>query len=248
MPVELDGGGLPLGLAALDAQVAEVGRAGLRRQRLQVDAPGGRAVEGFQVGHGEPGGDHQQAGVAAGQRAQQHGQPRVLELALLRPRRVLQRLQPVQHQQGPLALHQGGQPVAFVPRRAGRGVGVAEPAQRGVDELVGRGLAALGRALAVEGPAEDAARTLVVRFTHFKQPPVDQGRLAHAAPGDQAQHVGLGIVPGRVQAGQLGVAAEEHGAGDGQLLQRDFGRRRRRGLAGFGRGPRRLDRVQLGPS
>jgi hypothetical protein len=50
--------------------------------------------------------------------------------------------QAVQHQQRALAPHELGQPRALLPRGAGRGVIVAEPRQRGVDELVGRRLAA----------------------------------------------------------------------------------------------------------
>jgi hypothetical protein len=65
----------------------------------------------------------------------------------------------------------------------------------------------------------------------------DQGGLARAAEGDQGEDVGGGVVPGGVEAGELGFSAEEEGAGDGEAAEVEAGwgpaaRAQKEGLGG----------------
>jgi hypothetical protein len=102
-------------------------------RRGPVDAAG-------QLGHGHARGDDAEAEHVGGQLAQEDREIRVFE-ATFQPvpaRWMLERLHAVEHEQRALPADQLGQSQAAVARRAGRGVGIAEPAQGGVDEGLGR--------------------------------------------------------------------------------------------------------------
>jgi len=47
----------------------------------------------------------------------------------------------------------------------------------------------------------------------------DQGGLADAPEGDESEDVETRVLPRRVEPGELGVAAEEDGAGDGEAAE-----------------------------
>ena len=136
-----------------------------------------RVLVAVQVGERDPGGDQARAVPARfGQVAQQRAQRFVGELAtdVGSAERVLERLDPVQHQQQLVLPDQGGElmaPLAGVD--ADLDVVAAEPGHGGADERVRRDQVLLG-ALAVEGPGENLLSSSVVVLAHLVQPRVDQ--------------------------------------------------------------------------
>ena len=103
VPLELLGRGAQLALPAVHAELAEQGHRRAEFQFLQRDLRR-RARRAGEVGDPFPGGDHAEARVARGQALEERGEAGILEAALdLRPaRRVLQRLDAVEDEQGPL--------------------------------------------------------------------------------------------------------------------------------------------------
>lgn len=81
-----------------------------------------------QARHRQPGGQHAQALVEGGQFAQQRLERRLPQAPLVGTRWALEGLQSVQQQQGAAVRHQVRQPLAFLPSRAERRVGIAKPA------------------------------------------------------------------------------------------------------------------------
>ena len=131
---------------------------------------------------------------------------------------MLERLDAVEDKQGLLLAHQLGQAQAAVPGRAGLGIGISEPGQGVIEEAVGGGDALLG-ALAVEGPVEDPPGAAPAVGGHAVEPVADQGGLAHASEGDEGEDVEAGVLPGGVEAGELGFPADQEGAGDGEAAE-----------------------------
>ena len=115
VPLELLRRGAQLALPAVHAELAEQidGRADL--QFLQGDLRR-RARGAGEVGDAFAGGDHAEARVARGQALEEGGEAGVLEapLDLRPPRRVLQRLDAVEDEQGPLLPDQRGETGAAV--------------------------------------------------------------------------------------------------------------------------------------
>ena len=107
------------------------------------------------------------------------------------------------------------------------------------------------RALAVERPVEHPRGPAPAVGRHAVQPAGDQRRLADASEGDEGEDVGGRVFPGGVETGELGLAADEVRAGDGQAAEvevgADRGRRARgrrvRRRAGKGGRLRRLGTV-----
>jgi hypothetical protein len=104
-----------------------------------------------------------------------------LSAPLVRPGRILQRLQPVQYQESALAPDITSQPFALVPGRARGWVRVSEPAQRLIDEQIG-GSGAVAGPLTVERPRVDPLGSPIVvgRQSSFEQV-TDQRCLADSA-------------------------------------------------------------------
>ena len=206
-------------LPAVHPELAEQrhGRAGL--QLLQGDLRR-RARGAGEVGDPFPGGDHAEARVARGQTLEERGEAGVLEPPLdLRPaRRVLQRLDAVEDEQGALLPHQIGEARAAVVERAGLGVGIAEEAEGVVDERLGGGDLVLAP-LAVERPVEHPRGPAPAVGRHAVQPAGDQRRLADASEGHQGEDVDGRVLPGGVEPGELRLAADEVRAGDGEAAE-----------------------------
>ena len=158
-----------------------------------------------------------------GEAAQQRAQALVLELARLRSRPMLQRLDAVEHEQH-AARHQRFGDRLALGGGAGRLELHAELVQRPIEKFVRRGRALL-RALAVERPAEHAFRAAIAVGAQALQPFVDQSRLARPAFGDEREDVGLAVAPGLVEALKLRVAPDQPlVAGFGQAGDGDQGR------------------------
>jgi hypothetical protein len=212
-----------LTLPAVYAELAEQGhgRAGL--QSFQRDLRR-RALEAEEVGDPFPGGDHAEARVARGQAFENGGEPRVLEATLdLRPaRRVLQGLDAVEDEQRALLPDERGETGAAVVEGAGLGVGIAEEAEGVVEERLGGGDPLL-HPLAVERPVEDAGGAAPVVGGHAVQPAGDQGGFADASEGDEGEDVDFRVLPGGVEAGELGLAADEMRTGDGEAAEVEVG-------------------------
>ena len=203
---------------APDAEARKIPGAVLQSQVLQADGFHGLLGEVAQVAHRQARGHDAQAGVVPRQLPQQAFQRRVLQAAAQRrPGRVLQRLEAVQHQQRALRANQCGQPLALLPGRAVRRIRVAEPAQRGIDEGIGRGLPALTGALAVEGPAQDAFRAPPVFRLQTIQPDVHQRSLGDAAKSHQHHDADARVIPGGIERRKLARPAEQVGTGEGKL-------------------------------
>ena len=97
-----------------------------------------------------------------------------------------------------------------------------EPAQRVVEERIVRGLAVVARALAVEAPAIDTPCPAPTVGLEPIEPALDEGRLPHTPRRDQHHDMRApAIGPGVVEELQLRLAAEEVGAGCGELFERD---------------------------
>ena len=87
-----------------------------------------------------------------------------------------------------------------------------------VDERLGGGVLVLAP-LAVERPVEHPRGPAPVVGRHAVQPAGDQRRLADASEGDEGEDVGARVFPGGVEPGELGVAADEVRAGDGEAAE-----------------------------
>ena len=195
-------GRLQVAVDAPDVVVAQQFRARFVRQPFDVDDRRRAVPEALDVGDREAAGQHDQAVIRSrrrgGEAAQERAQALVLELARLRTRPVLQRLDAVEHEQRAPRHQRLGDRLALG-GRAGRLDFHAELGQRPVEKLVGRGRALL-RALAVERPAEHAIGAAIAVGLQARQPFVDQRRLARAALGDEREDVGLFVAPGFVEA------------------------------------------------
>src|SRR4051812_5536343 len=111
-----------------------------------------------------------------------------------------------------------GQAGAAVVEGAGLGGGIAEEAEGMVEERLGGGDPVF-HALAVERPVENAGGAAPVVGGPAVQPAGDQGGFADASEGDQGEDVGFRVLPGGVEAGELGLAADEMRAGDGEAAE-----------------------------
>src|SRR5215210_897035 len=111
-----------------------------------------------------------------------------------------------------------GEAGAAVVEGADLGVGIAEEAEGVVDERLGGGDAVL-HSLAVERPVEHPGGPAPVVGGHAVQPAGDQGGFADASEGDEGEDVGARVLPGGVEAGELGLAADEVWAGDGEAAE-----------------------------
>jgi hypothetical protein len=159
---------------------------------------------------------------------QQCPQPCVLQFATLGVDAMLQRLDPMEHQQH-TALHQGfGNGLAFSSRTCRISLDV-EFIERPVQERFGRGRALLA-ALAVEGPSEHSLGATIAVGLHPLEPLVDQCRFPGSAFGNKREDVGLTICPRLIEALQLGIAADEAFIG-GLGQPRDLDEPRARGAA-----------------
>src|SRR5262249_50924706 len=132
---------------------------------------------------------------------------------LFHPRAPLQGLHSIEHQDRPALFYQRRQPLPLVPRGARAWILISEPVQRRVDELVRRG-EPVGP-LAVERPPEHLLGATPPGVIHPAQPRVHQRALTDAAPGDDGGDADA-FGPARVEPVELGVAAEEVAAGDGE--------------------------------
>src|SRR6185369_1445417 len=115
-----------------------------------------------------------------------------------------------------------GETRAAVVGRAGLRIGIAEEAEGVVDERLGGGGLVL-RSLAVEGPVEHVRGAAPAAGGHAVEPAGDQGGFADSSEGDEGEDVEGWIVPGGVDAGELGVAADEMRAGDGEAAEVEAG-------------------------
>src|SRR5215218_6918122 len=91
-----------------------------------------------------------------------------------------------------------------------------------IEEAVGGGDAFLG-ALAVEGPVENPPGTAPVVGGHAVEPVAHQGGLAHSSECDEGEDMRFGVLPGGVEAGELGLPADQEGAGDGEAAEVEAG-------------------------
>jgi hypothetical protein len=97
-----------------------------------------------------------------------------------------------------------------------------EPAQRVVEKCIVRGLAVVARTLAVEAPAIDTPRPAPTVGLEPIEPALDKRRFPHTPWRDQHHDMRApGIGPGVVEELQLRLAAEEVGAGCGELFEGD---------------------------
>ena len=186
-------------LRALDAEVAQVLRAVLRIEVVEVLGLGARRVIRNIVDAHTRGADHQ-ALVLRGQFLEQRFERRVLHVA----GGVLQRLASIEEQQHTLLAQVLRQRLGLGVDRCGGLNRNPEKPQDLAEERVGRGLAIFRRALAVEGPTEDGGLVQVPA-----EPLVDERRLAGAACRDDLDEVGLRIGPGAVEKRQFRVAPQQ---------------------------------------
>ena len=207
---------------------------------------------GGEIGDGFAGGDEAEAAPGALQTGEEGAQRIVLQLALLRPGRMLERLQAIEDEQGAVPRDERGEARALVPR--GRGavgqLGVAEELERGGDEDRGvggglrTGVVALGtRALAVKRPVEVTLHAAMPLAREQRlRPPRGDGGLPRPADGDQRDDprppglVGERVGPQGIEVGEDFFAAFEDASvvflrelGDGHLEVAGLGR----GLAAF---------------
>ena len=187
-------------------------------------------------------GHHAETGILHRQNIEQFAQIGIGDLSGLRViERILQWLQPVEHQQRAMLLHEPSQPRALA-RRVG--IFVAEKLQPLFEKRPDTGRAGLvfavrARSLIVKGPVEVEQR---IRFARLVLPLLgdegllhplrQQGGLADATPSDDAKDIHrLCSAPGLIQQSQLRLAPEkvlrrmavEAGRGDflGDLLRND---------------------------
>ena len=89
----------------------------------------------------------------------------------LRPGWMLQRFESVENQQSARLSNVTRQTLAFIPGRSCGRICVAEPAQRLIDEQVGRGCS-VASALTVKRPAVDALSAVIIVARHASLQPV----------------------------------------------------------------------------
>ena len=160
--------------------------------------------------------------------------------AAIAPRRVLQRLHPIEEQQRAVLADEAGERAAFfggrgqlaadegalgvfdllLRRRAACGFArlgfrrlalEAEEGQRGDIERVGVALAVLVGALAVERPDEHALRAAPAAFLQQLDEMADERGLARAADGVERHDVAVRVVPGFEELRHFSGAAEKFG-------------------------------------
>jgi hypothetical protein len=120
---------------------------------------------------------------------------------------VLQRLNAIEQEQHAAPHHGLGNRLGL-----GGGAGGRERdtqlGERPVEEFIRRGRALLA-ALAVERPAEHRLGAAIVLGLQALEPFVYQCRFAGAALGDEREDVGVAVGPGRVEACEFGIAADQ---------------------------------------
>jgi|SRR4051812_6056336 hypothetical protein len=148
---------------------------------------------------------------------------------------MLERLKPVEHQETALVTDQPGQRPSLLGGIDKALAGMAEVAQRLLEEELGGGVSLLVVSLAVEGVDEDPAGTAIVVVAHPSEPFRHDPRLTRSAFGVEHEDTGA-FVPGLVEGVQLGLAAGEAFAVGAQDLQ----------AVGFRGGGRRVGHWRFG--
>ena len=214
---------LQVGVAADDLKFAQQADGDFLRQFLQIVLRCGAVGGTTEFAEGLAAGDEAEAGIALGQGGEQVAQVGIGELSGLGMiERVLERLKAIQHQQAAVGLHELCQARALA--GPGRGV-VAEEGERSVEEGVHAGHAGAGGvvgagALVVEGPVEVAEGVGLASGVFpallgeaALHPAAQQGGLAHAAPGNDAEDIYRLRGPGGIEQGEFFLPPEEIGGG-----------------------------------
>ena len=194
-----------------DAEIAQ--KLDARHQRQAVERLERNAGIARQFREPDPRRDKAEAGIAVGEQAQQRLDAGVFHAANLgvihapaAARHILQRLQPVEDQKRAAPLDEMRQLHALL-ARVSRRLPSAEMPERGLEEIVGAGLAVFVRALAVEAPGEDRLRAAPAGRLQRLHEVIDERCLARAAHGVEGEDFGAALVPRLVQCGLLALAA-----------------------------------------
>src|SRR5271165_6672123 len=176
MAAELVAGTSQLRLISIYAQRSEQFRTGTAGKSFQVTTQGRAALVICKISNRRPCGNHAKSCIETSKLAQKCLQGRLTYPSFLWTRRVLERLQAIQNQQGSAMRNELRQSFALLPRRSEPWIWVAKPSESRVKKFIG-GRSASTRALSVERPAENQLCRTIMLSCHPPEPMVDERRL-----------------------------------------------------------------------
>ena len=127
MATELVAGTSQLRFISFDAQRSEQLCTGIAGELLQVPARGRGALVICNVRDRQPRGNYAKPRIEGSKLAQKRLQGRIAQPSFLWTRRILERLQAIQNQQGSTMRDQFRQSFALLPRRSDPWIGISKP-------------------------------------------------------------------------------------------------------------------------
>ncbi len=142
----------------------------------------------------QPRGNYTKPRIESSKLLQKRLEGRFTESSFLGTRRILERLQAIQNQQGSTMRDQLRQSFALLPRRSDPWIGISKPIKSSVKKFICGGGAPTAT-LPVEGPAKNQlSRTIMLRC-HSPEPMVDQRGLSNPSPGNYRDDIYIRICP-----------------------------------------------------
>src|SRR5262249_29846900 len=136
----------------------------------------------------QPRGDHAKPRIEGCEFAQERLERRLTEPSLLWTRRILERLQAVQNEQGSAMRDELRESLALLPRRSEPRIGVTKPRESGIKKFICRGSTST-TALSVKGPAKNQFRGAILLSCYASKPMVDECGLSDPRPGNDCNNV-----------------------------------------------------------
>src|SRR5262249_32047065 len=133
------------------------------------------------ISDGQPRGNYAKPAIEGSKLPQKCLKGRIAYASFLWPGRVLQWLQAVQNQQGPMMGDKLRQSFTLLPRRSDARIRISKPGESSVNKFICRRRASTG-ALSVKGPAKDELRRAILFSSYPREPMVDERGLSDAGP------------------------------------------------------------------
>jgi len=154
------------------------------------------------ISNRRPRGNYAKPRIESSKFAQKRLEGRLTYTSFLWARRILERLQAIQNQQGSTMRDELRQSFALLPRRSEPWIWISKPVESSVEEFICRRSVPTA-ALSVKGPAKNKLRRAIMFSSHPSEPMVDECRLSDPSPGNDCNDIYVLVCPCIIQQSDI---------------------------------------------
>ena len=136
-------------------------------------------------------------------------------------RRILERLQAIQNQQGSTMCDEFRQSLALLPSRPDPWIAIAKPSESRLKKFI-CGRTAPTASLSVKRPAENKLRRAILFSRHPSEPVINERRLPNTRPGNDCNDIYVSVGPGSIQESDILLSTKNIASRNGQSRYGNF--------------------------